>query len=179
MEKQDVQTVDKNSREYLERRMLTSRSNLIVVILFTVINLVLLVVEYDRYLLFSASVPYYLTVLGIVMDYQWGGETYMITALVISAVILAVYLVAWLLSKKRPGWLTFAAVFFTLDTVALVWFSITLLENPLANTLDLIFHLLIVWQLFQGVRSAKKLRELPEEIPVTQEGYRGTTPELD
>ena len=170
--------MDKNSRGYLEKSFNSSRSTLIGVLLFTVINLVLLVAQSERYFLFSASVPYYLTVLGMVMD-SWGGSGYMITALVISAVILVVYLVAWLLSKKRRGWLTAAAVLFTIDTVALVWFSIALLENPLVNIMDLVFHVLVLWQLFQGVRAGKKLREMPDDIPMTGARYSGTTPDLD
>lgn len=194
------ETVDKNSREYLERQVNSGRGVLLGLLIFTVINLVLLLLEADRYFPFGASVPYFLTLLGVAFD-SWGGSGYTATALVVSGVVLAVYLVMWILSKKRSGWLTAAAVMFVVDTVALIWFSFTLLENPLSNVKDLIFHAFILWELFRSAKAGKKLRELPDDVapqgpitgaelrgPITGEEYRdamtkvkyrGTTPDLD
>ena len=61
-------TVDRNSPEYQENLIRTGRTALIGVVILTVLNLVLLLTDSDRYLLFSISVPYFLTVLGQIMD---------------------------------------------------------------------------------------------------------------
>ena len=60
--------VDRNSPEYQENLIRTGRTALIGVVILTVLNLVLLLTDSDRYLLFSISVPYFLTVLGQIMD---------------------------------------------------------------------------------------------------------------
>ena len=50
-------TVDRNSPEYQENLIRTGRTALIGVVILTVLNLVLLLTDSDRYLLFSISVP--------------------------------------------------------------------------------------------------------------------------
>lgn len=168
------QNVDKNSREYLTQKRNTGRSTLLLILIFTVINIVTLVTETDYYFLFSAAVPYYLTVFGMIFD-EWVIGTFTTTALVVAAVILAVYLLCWLLSKKRRGWLIAALVLFIVDTVALLLFSLAL-EMLADNILDFLFHGWAIWELIAAWKADKKLQELPPEMP---EGYAGTTPELD
>lgn len=168
------QNVDKNSREYLTQKRNTGRSTLLMILIFTVINIVTLVTETDYYFLFSAAVPYYLTVFGMIFD-EWVIGTFTTTALVVAAVILAVYLLCWLLSKKRRGWLIAALVLFIVDTVALVVFSLSL-DMLADNILDFLFHGWAIWELIAAWKADKKLQELPPEMP---EGYAGTTPELD
>ena len=121
----NVNPVDKNSPEYLLKQIAGGRYSLLLILIFTVVNLVLLLVDSDRYFLFSASVPYYFTAFGIGMDSALSGGigTFTITALVISLLILAVYLLCWILSKKRTGWLTAALVLFCVDTVGLLFLS--------------------------------------------------------
>ena len=85
------QTVDKNSREYLTQKRNSGRSTLLTILIFTVINIVMLVVQADYYFLFSASVPYYLTLFGMIFD-KFVVGTYTTSALVIAAVILGLFL---------------------------------------------------------------------------------------
>lgn len=169
--------VDKNSREYLLQQYSSGRVTLVAVLLLTVINVVLMITGSDRYFLFSASVPYYLTAFGMAFDGS-GIGTFTLTALVISAVILAVYLVCWLLAKKRPGWLTAALVLFIVDTAALLALSVWM-DMLWVNILDLVFHVLAAVSLWQAVRASQKLKTMPEEMPVPQEEAHGTTPDLD
>ncbi len=155
--------IDKNSREYLQRRLSGARTNLLLVIAFTVINLVLLLTDSGRYFLFSASVPYELTFLGAVINYQETGAimgTYTYTALVISAVILAVYLLSWLFSKKRTGWYIVALVMFSLDTLVLILLNLDILSECI---LDIILHAYVIFDLVQAILAGKKLKTMPIE----------------
>ena len=110
--------VDKNSREYLLRQVANGRYSLLLIVILTVVNLIMTILDTNTYFLFSASVPYYLVFVGMgiengFVDGAWnvkGTLTY--TGLVIALVIVAVYLLCWLLSKKRAGWLTAALVLF-------------------------------------------------------------------
>ena len=157
------------SRAYLQQQINGGRSALLAVLILTVVNLVLLVANQDSYFLFSASVPYYLTFFGKLMDNdfgQWPWEkvgTFTITALVIAAAILVVFLLCWLLSKKRYGWLITGLVLFCVDTVALLLVSVQL-GTLTDNIMDLLIHAWAIFQLFQGVRCVGALNNLPEEM---------------
>ena len=153
----NVNPVDKNSPEYLLKQIAGGRYSLLLILIFTVVNLVLLLVDSDRYFLFSASVPYYFTAFGIGMDSALSGGigTFTITALVISLLILAVYLLCWILSKKRTGWLTAALVLFCVDTVGLLFLSY-IFET--SNLLDFLLHAWAICSLANGVYCAGKLK---------------------
>lgn len=158
----NINPVDKNSPEYLAKQVAGGRYSLLLILIFTVVNLILLLVDANRYFLFSASVPYYFTAFGMGMDsvISDGIGTYTITALVISVLILGVYLVCWLLSKKQVGWLTAALVLFSIDTVGLLFFSFIIMESPLSNLLDILLHAWAIYELAYAIRCAGKLKKL-------------------
>ena len=168
---------DKNSYGKLASRVAGGRYSLLLVLIFTLVNLVMVLLDTDRYFLFSASVPYYMTFYGKAMDNgfttgAWDvNGTYTMTALVVSAVILALYFLCWFLSRKKPGWMAGALALFTLDTVALLLISYVLYGNILINLVDLLIHIWVLWELFQAVKSHKKLQTLPPEEPVTPTRY--------
>lgn len=100
------QMVEKGSQEYYERQVAMGRSTLLVVLCLTAANLLLLISNTNFYLLFSASVPYYLTSLARGFDLaEFGGVNHVYTwmALGVSALILGLFLVCWLLSRKTPN----------------------------------------------------------------------------
>ena len=161
---------DKNSREYLLRQVNNGRYSLLLIVIFTVLNLVLTILDTGRYFLFSASVPYYLVFLGMAIEngFVYGAwnvkGTLTYTGLVIALVIVAVYLLCWILSKKRAGWLTAALV--------LVF---SLYDDPASQLVDLLLHVWAIVELIQAVRGSKKLRELP---PAEEPRNVYTSPEL-
>ena len=162
-----------SERQILQNKFTSARSNLLLVLVFTVVNILLLVTNSNTYFLFSAYVPYLLAILGMEMcgmfpDEYYGGDTsgfiffdtsFLVIMLVIAAAILALYLLSWIFSKKgKSGWLIFALVFFAIDTVLLVVMTL-----PSISIVDLIFHAWVLYSLFTGISAAKKLKNLPEE----------------
>ncbi len=150
--------------EYLLKQIAGARSSLLLVLIFTVVNLAMLLVDSGRYFLFSASVPYYLTMIGIIMDLEVGAAgigTFTLIGLAISAVALVLYLLCWLLSKKRSGWFVVALVAFTLDTLALLGLSYsfgTLTES----VMDFVFHGWVIVELIQAISANGKLKKMVE-----------------
>lgn len=144
------------SGQQLEQAAASARGTLLTILLLSVVNLVMLLLDTGRYFLFSTSIPYYATWFGKAMDngtMDGSGSvigTFTLVGLVISVVVLGFFLVAWLLSAKRPGWLTVAAVAFIVDTLALLGISFLLLENPAANFLDIVIHCIAIYQLIRG-----------------------------
>ena len=152
------------SRENLLRKITSARHSLLLIMIFTVVNMVLTLLDAGTYFLFSLSVPYYLSALGMLMDAGAVG-TFAITGTVIGIIILAVYLLCWLKSKKKTGWLTAAFVLMILDTAALALFTFTLYENPAVKLMDFLLHAWMLWDLFKGSSAGKKLKKLPAEDP--------------
>ena len=179
--------VDKKSPEYLARQVATSRYNLLLIVIFTVVNLLNLVLEQNSYFLFSASVPYYTTAVCMVRDLAATGSifgTFATVSLVVSAVILGVYLLCWFMSKKKSGWFIVALVLFAVDTVALVGFTL-LLDMVGESVLDYVFHAWVIYSLIQAVNCSRKLKALEarKAIPAdpyapTPTDYYGANPEL-
>lgn len=159
--------IDVNSRQYLEGKLKGARHSLLLVLVFTVVNLVLLLTDGNTYFLFSAAVPYYLTGFGIGMDYGTGSHVFTTTALVISAIILVAYLLCWIFSKKKVGWYVVALVLFILDTVLLVLMALAL-DLLRDSIMDLVFHAWVVVELCRALSAHKKLKNMPPE-PVAEE----------
>lgn len=147
-------------RQMLAQKEKAGRNNLLLAIILTVVNIVLFLGGSEMMLLFSISVPYYAVIFGAIL----GGEDMVVTGCVIAAVILVVYFVCWLLSKKRIGWMIAALVLMIVDTIALIAFY--LLASEISGILDFVFHAMIIYYLVAGIVSAKKLKKLPPEEPV-------------
>lgn len=177
-----------SQRQTLENKYHSSRHNILLVVVFTLVNLVLLVTNSNTYFLFSASIPYYLVDLGMYLcgkypaEYYVGMEgmelldnSFLVVTLVIAAVILLLYLFSWIFSKKpRVGWMIFALVFFVLDTLGMLWWwgiSADLI-------IDIVFHGWVIISLITGITSYYKLIKLPEEEPLA-DPVEQTLPQIE
>ena len=147
-------------REQLQLKYKSARSNLLLTIILTVVNVVMLIAGSESMLLFSISVPFYAVVFGYFME----GSAMLATGCVIAAVMLAVYLLCWIFSKKRTGWLVAALVLFILDTI--VMGLIYLLSGEMSGIMDILIHALVLYYLIAGISSANKLKKMPPEEPV-------------
>ena len=167
-------------RRLLEARYNKSRHNLLLVLIFTAINIVLLVTNANSYFLFSAYVPYMLVDLGMDMcgmypaeyygadysEYVFLNPSFFAICLGIAIVILAMYLLSWIFSKKaRVGWLIFSVVFFVLDFIVLL----LVVEINSSIMIDIVFHVWVIVSLMMGIVSHFKLKKLPvEEIVISE-----------
>ncbi len=132
-----------------------ARTNLLLVILFTLINSVISLANGSFYFLFSASIPYYAASFSAAWAYspediglEPAADPTAILAIgaVIAAVLLVPYLLCWLFSKKHYGWMIAALVLFSLDSVWL------LLNFHISLIMDILFHAYVLYYLITGVR---------------------------
>ncbi len=168
---------DKNTREYQENLYQGSRHNLLAVLFFTVINMVMLLTRSGNYFLFSAAIPYYLAFWGYVFD-GYIISTYTVTALVPATIVLVVYLLCWLMSQKRSGWLIVALVLFAVDTLGMLSMMLLSSSGIAVWIMDIVFHAWVLISLSRGLMAASKLKKMPEtvEMPIPP---RYTGPDLD
>ena len=167
-----------SQRQLLEGRYRTAGINVLWVVLFTVINIVLLVINSNTYFLFSAFIPYALVDLGMYYCGKYPAEWYeelgqhefadtslLVILIVIAAVMCCLYLFCCLFcrkgDKRRVGWLITALVFIALDTGLML-----LLGSIADNILNVVFHGRIIVSLIMGISAHFKLKKLPEEEPV-------------
>lgn len=165
MDNQEYAKVSKEIRNYKIARM-----NVLLILLFTLISAVMLAVA-DRYFLFSVFTCVLFIAVGQQMRaeaVQSGAETYgnayLAVAVVIALVILAVYLVFWLLSKKHRWAMIVLLVLFSIDCVLLLTsFSVEML-------LDIAFHAWMIYYFILGVKAAANLtKHFPQGVRLTVE----------
>ncbi len=157
-----------------EQKYRTSRMNLLLVVVFTAINLFLLAINADLYFLFSAFIPYFITSIGMFICGRFPEEYYVdgleemifldnsvfVIMLVISLVLTLLYLLAWFMSnKQRVGWIIFALVFFGIDTLGMLFINGISVEA----IFDILFHAWVIYYLILGIRAHYKLKNLPPE----------------
>lgn len=91
---------------------------------------------------------------------QFADTSFMVVCCVIAAIILALYMLSWLLLKKpRVGWMIFALVFFVLDTAVMLLMVIDISDY----IIDILFHGWVIISLMMGIISYFKLKKLQPE----------------
>jgi len=161
-------------RTVLETKFKNSRMNLLLVVIFTTINVVLLVTQSNSYFLFSAFVPYMIADLGMLLCGKYPaeyygedihtlgfyGDTVFVMFIAITLIVTALYLLCWLCSKSnKTGWLIFALVLFAIDTVMML----VMTEIGVDSIIDIVFHVWVLVSLVTGIISGNKLKKLPIE----------------
>ena len=166
-------------RNSLQQRYTTARMNLLLVVLFTAVNIVMLLTKNFTYFLFSASIPYFLVDLGMLYCGLYPPEWYVEAELVgieffeidlliiltaVSVVILLLYLLCFFLSKNmNAGWLIAAAVMFGIDTAAMF------LLTGSDGIIDIIFHAWVMYYLIFGISAVGKWKALPDAQDAIEE----------
>jgi len=134
----------------------TARSNLLLVVAFSAINVILRLVSADTYFLFSASAPLALLDIAVIIDIP----AVTAVAAVLAFVVIGLYLLCWALSKKHRGWLVVALVLFVLDTLVLL-----ALYDVVAMIIDLLIHVWVLYYLITGTVAVSKMKNMsPEEL---------------
>ena len=127
--------IARGERDALSSRYKGARTNLLIVALITLLNVILAAVASDTYFLFSATIPYLLTLLPTIYCGMYPPEFYegdlsgilfwprqvFYIGLILSLVIIALYVLAFFFSSKgKGGWMVFALVLFGLDTLTMI-----------------------------------------------------------
>ena len=153
-----------------EAQYRSARNNLLLVVVFTAINLLMPLLGVDRQCLFSASFPTTFYWLGDFAATDLGRPALRIGAMGIALGCVGLYLLCWLLAKKRRGFMTAALALFGVDCLSLAG-EFVIFELHSSMILNVLFHLWVLWGLIQGVRAASALKKLEraQMVFVTEE----------
>ncbi len=172
-------------REKLEKRYKSSLLSLLLIAAFSGVNLLLLLINSDKYFLFSAYIPYLLGDYAMFYSGRYPEEYYkeqpdlqffgteIFAVLVVAAVsVVLFYLLCWFFARKKKAvWLVLSLALFAIDTLVMfvvVGFYIDMI-------IDVIFHIWAIAALAMGISAYIKLKDLPaEEFSVSDEAEADT-----
>lgn len=138
-----------------------ARSQLLLALILTAVNVGTLLLNVDFYFLFSLAVPYYSVFFGMVFTEQLALYGFLIAGIIAAVLVFAVYVLLYIFSKRKPGCLTALIVLFSIDTVAVIGtVAVAASEGGLSGIFDIVFHGLVLFHLIRGVIAAKKLKDL-------------------
>lgn len=146
-----------SQREIIQKKYKEARNNLILMLAFTLINIVLLLVGSDSMLLFSASIPYFTVLIGIASE----ASEILMFCILMAAVILIIYLLCWIFSKKHYGWMVVALILFIIDSIFMC--VLYLWAEDFSGVLDFVIHIWVLHYVAVGVKYGAKLKKMPEE----------------
>ena len=132
------------------------RSCLLAIAAFGAVNTLLALLGQDMYFLFSNFLAYISALFCRDLYSETGEGVLLVIGAVIALVVLGLFLLCWLLSKKRPGWLIAGLVLMVIDTLVVIYCAFTLFDNPAQLALDFVFHVIMIVELVLGVIGAKK-----------------------
>ena len=152
---------DKRLRRELIRQINLGRWALLAIVAVTLLNQLLLACGVKYHFLFSAAMPYYLNWLAIELGAVSSVGAYKALAVVLTIGLYVGYAACWLLSAQRKEWLLASLVLYGVDTVLLIVFSLTLLENPASCLLEILTHFVGLFALYISMQASEKLSKLP------------------
>lgn len=103
----------------------------------TLVNLLLLLFRAEYHLLISAAVPYYVNWLCVKLGASW---FWWVLAVLLAVAMVVFYGGCWYLSHRGQVFLKAALLVYALDTLLLVIFALTLVENFASCILEILTH---------------------------------------
>lgn len=161
MENERQAAAQKRYRLRLRKQVDLGRNALLVILAVTLINQLMLMIGIDYHFLFSSAVPYYLYWLGRELSAAADMTAFRVIAVMLTVMLYVAYIACWLLSVHRREWLLAALGLYGVDTLLLVIFCLTLLENPASCLFEIVTHLLGLWLLYVAVAAANRLGRMP------------------
>ena len=145
-----------------EKKYKSSRNNFLLMLGFTVLNVILLIFNSGVMMLFSATIPYYAIALGMMAETT--GQLVFFLSLGIGMIVA--YLICFIFSKKHYGFMIAALVLFVIDTVALIGLYTIALD--VSGIIDLAIHAWVMYYLITGIINGYKLRHLPDDPEIEE-----------
>jgi len=160
MRTRQIPVIDKNSRAYQENKALSAVNNVLLVVVFTAINVLIAAFGGSSYFLFSATVPFFSAYLGRMLYDETGKILPLVLFAIGACIVIGVYLLFWIMARRNRNWMIPAIVFFVLDTVLLF----VLFPFTIEMILDYLFHAWVLFSLISGYAAARRAAAMPPDV---------------
>lgn len=145
-----------------------ARASLLIILLLSALNIIVMFT--DTYFLFSARIALLLANVGLILKLETGENIYLIVCIVLAVITLIPYLISWIFSKKHVGWLIVSLVLFIIDTVfVIVDISSYLAVGDFSIFIDLIVHIIVIYELAVGVKAGFDMKKEEREAAQAEE----------
>jgi cbb3-type cytochrome oxidase subunit 3 len=134
-----------------------SRNSLLLVVIFSAVNLVLAVFDSGIRLLYSATIPEELFWLGQEFSYETSNPVFVVLGIVLALAVILFYLACWHFSERKRVLIVVALVAFSLDTIVL-FYNLFTYEPDVSFLIDVAFQGWIMFSLITGAMAWSKLR---------------------
>ncbi len=149
-----VYTLSPTAAKYKNMRL-----SLLFVVICTYLNLVLSLLSV--YFVFSAYLPTIFCTSGALLYQESGKIIYYVTGVIIAALLAVPYLLCWIFSKKRSGWMIVALIVYIIDTLFFLLDFISLIGSGEPAIFDLLFHVYVIVSLSLGIKYASDMKKEP------------------
>ncbi len=149
-------------RTKLFRQITLARSNLLAMTILTVVNIAAYFFNSNFSFPFSAYFPYISLAFGDIFSRELMDASIFYWGAAFAIISLTLYFISYFLSKRRQGWLLFAAILYFLDLLfmAFIYFP----DYDFSALIDFFFHFWVLYYLVIGVSAAKKLKGLSSDF---------------
>jgi len=155
-----LQSGKENRNTLLQRKVKTGLGSYIAFVVFTYVNLVLILQNSSLKFPFSAMMPVIPLYFGQQFYYEEGIFALYMIGIVVSIIFASVYLLLYFLSRKRVVPILITIIFVIIDTVVLVLLS---LDDIAASTIDIIFHIWVLIAMINLFRARLALNKTVTE----------------
>lgn len=135
-----------------------ARATLLLVIAFSLIN----VFAYfaGSYFYFSSRIALVLVAIGDLVDNSIGTSLFKIIFGALAIASLVPYLLSWIFSKKKAGWMIVALVLFSVDTLVLLIDVPSIIANGgYTIIIDVVIHAVVLFELAVGVKAGYSMKK--------------------
>ncbi len=142
----------------LQRRVSSGRGSIAIAAVLSLVNLVLLWLGSETEFLFSLSSPSIFVGFGMGISEQIGSNIPTIIGAVAGLLVIVIFGLLFLFSKKSLVAWVVAGILSVADTAMLLWLM-TMMEDPSALALNVLFHIWLVGSILWGFLAARKLKQ--------------------
>jgi len=140
-----------------------SRSNLLLVVAFTTINLFLFITGSTISFLFSAIIPRVILMRADALAWSHNNDVLWLGGIVLAFSCVFIYCLCWMMAKRQRVWILIALIFFSIDAVVFTYFLFIGLAAGIFELFVLIevaFYGWIMYYLITGTIAWSKLRHV-------------------
>jgi len=148
----DISTINQQTSKFKK-----ARGNLLTVLVLTVLNLLLAAFNVGINFPFSATAPQIIFEFGRSFAEEFQNNLFLGGFLVIAFIVIGLYFMCWIFSKRWRAFMLVALIFFSIDSLVLAALLSTV-EFEISYLLDVAFHGWVMLYLSSGAVAWAKLR---------------------
>ncbi len=140
------------------RQIISGRSNLMMMMILTGVNILLYTLKTSISFPFSAFLPQLSLLLGVLNYGETGSVLILLLGLGGFVIMAGTYILCYVKTKTNYNWFKTALVLFAIDTIAYLYFMLPAMD--ITTIINMLFHVWLLYYLVIAVDAGSKLKKL-------------------